>query len=150
MGLRLIFLKKYWHLMIKIFVPDTNCLISAHLFRDSISRTAFDLVIDKGISVHSAETLDEFIKTFSRKNFDRYVTAEHRQQVTSAFEKKSFLIEVTLHINECRDKKDNKFLELAATCGADCIITGDKDLLVLHPFRGIAILSPRDFIKKFQ
>jgi predicted nucleic acid-binding protein len=30
---------------------------------------------------------------------------------------------------------------------ADAIVTGDKDLLTLHPFRGIAILTPADYLK---
>ena len=54
--------------MIKIFVPDTNFLISAHLFTNSITKTAFDLVMDIGISVHSANTLNEFAQTFNQKN----------------------------------------------------------------------------------
>ena len=50
----------------------------------------------------------------------------------------------------CRDSKDDKFLELAVNGYADFIITGDKDLLVLHPFESIPILSPFDFLKQFN
>ena len=49
-------------------------------------------------------------------------------------------------IVDCRDLKDNKFLELAVEAKAQCVITGDKDLLVLNPFRGIPILTPADFL----
>jgi predicted nucleic acid-binding protein len=42
--------------------------------------------------------------------------------------------------------KDNKFLELALSGQADCIVSGDHDLLVLHPFRGIPIVTPRGFL----
>jgi putative PIN family toxin of toxin-antitoxin system len=52
-------------------------------------------------------------------------------------------------ITDCRDPKDNKFLELAVEANASCIVTGDKDLLVLDPFRGIPILTAADFLKKF-
>ena len=38
-----------------------------------------------------------------------------------------------------------KFLELAVTAEASCIITGDQDLLVLQPFDDIQILSAADF-----
>lgn len=51
-----------------------------------------------------------------------------------------------MRIIDCRDPKDNKFLELAFAGKANCIVTGDKDLLVMHPFRGINIISPFDFI----
>lgn len=52
-------------------------------------------------------------------------------------------------IRACRDPKDDKFLELAVSGNADVIVTGDKDLLALHPFRGIAILTPLDFASQF-
>jgi len=45
-------------------------------------------------------------------------------------------------IRECRDPKDDKFLELALNGRADVIITGDADLLRMHPWREIAVLSP--------
>jgi len=32
------------------------------------------------------------------------------------------------------------------TAGADVIVTGDHDLLVLHPFRGVAIVTPAEFL----
>lgn len=49
-------------------------------------------------------------------------------------------------ITACRDPKDNKFLELAVSANAPCIITGDKDLLSLNPFRDIPIVSASDFL----
>ena len=39
-------------------------------------------------------------------------------------------------------------LELAVDGRADVIVTGDKDLLVLHPFRGISILTPADYLAR--
>jgi predicted nucleic acid-binding protein len=50
-------------------------------------------------------------------------------------------------IEACRDSDDDKFLELAVEGEADLIISGDSDLLVLHPFEGIAILSPAGFLE---
>jgi predicted nucleic acid-binding protein len=38
------------------------------------------------------------------------------------------------------------FLELAVNGEADLIITGEADLLTLHPFRGIDILSPASYL----
>ena len=47
----------------------------------------------------------------------------------------------------CRDPKDDQILELAVSGNADCIVTGDDDLLTLNPFRGIAIITPADFLR---
>ncbi len=42
----------------------------------------------------------------------------------------------------CRDPDDDKVLALAIAAQADLIVSGDNDLLVLQPFKGIPILSP--------
>ncbi|MBD2778869.1 putative toxin-antitoxin system toxin component, PIN family [Iningainema sp. BLCCT55] len=55
-------------------------------------------------------------------------------------------IDMTEQINECRDPKDNKYLELALSGQAECIVTGDNDLLVLNPWRGIEILTVQEFL----
>jgi len=46
-------------------------------------------------------------------------------------------------IRACRDPKDDKFLEVAVYGRADLIVTGDNDLLAMHPFRGIASSASR-------
>jgi predicted nucleic acid-binding protein len=50
-------------------------------------------------------------------------------------------------VQACRDPDDDKFLEVAMSGGADWIVTGDADLLALHPFEGIAIVTPADFLR---
>ncbi len=51
-------------------------------------------------------------------------------------------------VTACRDPKDNKFLEAALSGEADAIVTGDDDLLVLHPFEGVDILRPAELLAK--
>ena len=51
-------------------------------------------------------------------------------------------------IMACRDQKDNKFLEAALAGDADVIVTGDDDLLELHPFEGADILRPAEFLTR--
>lgn len=53
-------------------------------------------------------------------------------------------------VHECRDPKDDKFLDVAINGQASCIVSGDNDLLVLDPFRGIEILTPRDFLERYN
>ena len=47
--------------------------------------------------------------------------------------------------NVCRDPSDIHVLSLATTGNADCIVTGDKDLLIMKYFRNCKILTPRQF-----
>ena len=49
-------------------------------------------------------------------------------------------------ITACNDASDNKLLELAIDAKARLIVSGDIDLRALHPFQGVAIISPSDFI----
>jgi predicted nucleic acid-binding protein len=59
------------------------------------------------------------------------------------------VIEILEPIVACRDPKDDKFLELAVSGRAACIVTADEDLLALNPFRGISILSVERFLASF-
>ena len=47
----------------------------------------------------------------------------------------------------CRDPDDDRVLATAVAAGADCIVTGDRDLLVIERYEGIDILSPRQFLE---
>lgn len=57
---------------------------------------------------------------------------------------------VTASVRACRDPDDDHLLALALSGEADVIISGDADLLVLDPFRGIPILTPRRLIEQDQ
>jgi putative PIN family toxin of toxin-antitoxin system len=50
-------------------------------------------------------------------------------------------------ISACRDPKDNKFLEVAVAGWADGLVSGDEDLLILHPFQDIPIIRPAEFLE---
>jgi hypothetical protein len=84
-----------------------------------------------------------------RPKFDNYISNESRLNAITAFTKTAQLINISINITICRDQKDNKFLELAVAAEAACIITGDKDLLVLNPFENIPIVTAADFLKIF-
>lgn len=60
------------------------------------------------------------------------------------------MVEIAETIKICRDPKDDKLLELASSGKADFLVTGDNDMLVLNPFRGIEIITPRDFLSSEQ
>ena len=49
-------------------------------------------------------------------------------------------------MTDCRDPADDIYLELALAAGADVIVSGDRDLLVLDPWRDVRILAPADFL----
>jgi uncharacterized protein len=131
------------------FVLDTNVVVSAVLLPHSVPRQAFDLAFIRGIVLVSESMLDELDDVLRRPRFERYIPEDERLQFLTNFIRDATVVEVTEAITDCRDPKDNKFLELAVSGCATCIISGDADLLVLHPFRGIPIVTPHEFVSQF-
>jgi putative PIN family toxin of toxin-antitoxin system len=121
-------------------------LISAFLFSQSKPRQALDQATVIGVIVLSSSVLSELEEVLYRPKFDRYLTKERRQEFLEDLTENAQFIDVTEQINECRDPKDNKYLELALSSQAECIVTGDDDLLVLNPWRGIEILTVQEFL----
>lgn len=50
----------------------------------------------------------------------------------------------------CRDPHDVPFLQLALAAKADALVTGDGDLLILAPLRGVAIITPARAIEQLS
>jgi uncharacterized protein len=128
------------------FVFDTNVIVSAALLAGSVPRQAFDKALSEGTNLISVPILLELAEVLGREKLNEYLLEEERMRFLVALLKKSELVEVTEIIKACRDEKDNKFLELSVSGKADYVISGDTDLLALHPFRGIKILTPGDFL----
>jgi uncharacterized protein len=128
------------------FVFDTSVVLSAVLLRDSKPRAAIDHAAGKGKLLISAATIQEIYDVVRRPGFDRYVSEEERLEFLSALVDAAVLIDVTEVVAECRDASDDKFLALAYSGQAACIVTGDSDRLCLHPWRGIPILTASQFL----
>jgi putative PIN family toxin of toxin-antitoxin system len=83
-----------------------------------------------------------------RDKFDRDVDRVLREDLLQEYVRLCTLVQIPTPIRACRDPRDDKFLEVAVHGRADAIVTGEEDLLILHPFRGIAILTPREYMER--
>lgn len=128
------------------FVLDTGVIVSAVLLPRSVPRQVVDLAFARGSVLASADTIGELDEVLRRPKFNRYLREEERFLFLAAFIRDATVVQVTERLAECRDPKDDKFLELAVSGNATCIVSSDDDLLVLNPFRGVAILTPQEFI----
>ena len=117
--------------------------------RESLPDQALKQVRRQGQILLSGATLHELQDVLTRPKFDRYVSSKTRCLFLTSLLHHSSCVAVTEIITACRDPKDNKFLELALSGNADALITSDQDLLVLHPFRSLPILTPRKFLEAF-
>ena len=127
-------------------VFDANTLISALLFAQSVPAQAFFAALRYGVVLLSLPLLSELQRVLARPKFDRYILPEERERFLAHLALETARVDITTEIAACRDPKDNQILELAVSGAADFIVTGDADLLVLHPFRNIAIVNAADFL----
>jgi len=133
------------------FVFDTNSIISAALFRNSVSGRALRHALTIGRFVISEPTLQELEQVIFRKKFDKYfLNDQERLDIINLVESNALYYSPTTVIAVCRDPKDNMFLELATSAKVNCIVTGDQDLLVLNPFENIPIVSAIEFLIAFS
>jgi uncharacterized protein len=130
-----------------LFILDANIFVSAIISNQSKARQAFDQAVDTGIILMSDPVFSEISEVLLRPKFDRYIDRAKRQNFIEDLLKIVNFVEISQQISECRDPKDNKYLELAVCGSAKLIVTGDNDLLVLHPFRNITILNIQDFLE---
>ena len=125
---------------------DTNVIVSADLFEDSGPGRALSLALDLSTLLLSLALIEELQAVLSRPRFDRYATRGEREEFLRDLIREAETIEVTQRIRACRDPNDDKILELAVNGQANYIVTGDDDLLVMNPFRSIAIVTPSEFL----
>jgi putative PIN family toxin of toxin-antitoxin system len=131
----------------KRFVLDTNVVLSGLLFPGSPPSRAL-LAAQLGRLLASDATLVELVEVMDRSRFDRYLERGLRHRLAAEFANRCEKVEVVSPIRVCRDPRDDKFLEVAVHGHADLIVTGDADLLALHPFRGIEILTPAGYLER--
>lgn len=90
---------------------------------------------------------DELVEVLNRPRLARFVDAMQRDAVLDLLRSVYVWFEPLHHVKECRDAKDNKYLELALTANASMMVSSDDDLLVMHPWRGIRIVRPARYLE---
>ena len=129
-------------------VIDTNVLISSLFLATSTPATAVEKAVTNAQLVATTETLRELIEKLLLPKFDRYVRRERREALLERVASLVEIVEVLQPIRASRDPEDDKFLDAAVNGRADVIVTGDRDLIDLNPFRGIAIVTPADYLAR--
>ena len=129
-------------------VLDTNVFISGALSKTSTPARCVDRPLEEGQLIASHATLRELATKLLSPKFDRYVPRERRELLLLRLAPIIEIVEVIQEFHACRDANDDKFLDVAVNGRADVLVSGDADLLSLHPFRGIAILTPTSYSKR--
>jgi hypothetical protein len=129
-----------------VIVFDASTLVSAAFRRGS----GPDLAVRHALPVDriavSEAVLAELLEVLHRPRLARFLDPGVRAELIGQLVALGVVFAPPRHVNDCRDSKDNKYLELALASDAGTIISSDQDLLVLHPWRGVRILRPADYL----
>ena len=127
-------------------VLDASSLIGALLKAGSIPEQAL-LIARSFWTICLSDSVEAEVRAvFARPKFISYVAAGRGRLVLATLTAAACRYEPLERVSDCRDMKDNKYLELALAAGASVIVSSDDDLLVLSPWRGIRILTPAMFV----
>ena len=129
-------------------VLDTNVLVSSALRIGPTPHRALLKARSEGVFPASEETVSEFQAVLLREKFDTLIERSLREKIFEEYARICLLVRISRPIHVCRDPRDDKFLEVAVHGRANAIVTGDFDLLALHPFHGIEILTPADYLAR--
>jgi uncharacterized protein len=129
-------------------VVDTNVLVSRLILPKSLPAHAVRKAELEAMLLISDVTMYELADVLARPKFDRYISLEDRKSFLQRLGYIAEFVPIIQLVRECRDPKDNKFLEVALNGRGDVIVTGDADLLARHPWRDVAVLSPAEYIKR--
>jgi putative PIN family toxin of toxin-antitoxin system len=129
-----------------VIVLDASVLISAAMGRGSIPDRAVRHAFASDRVAVSEPMIAELIDVFARPRLARFVLPDLRDEVLALLDTSGVFVAPAERVTDCRDAKDNKYLELALAARAATIVSSDDDLLVLHPWRGVRILLPASYL----
>jgi hypothetical protein len=129
-----------------LIVFDASAVVSAALKADSVPERALLHAEEVDVFALSVSVAAEITEVLGRAKFAAAVPRRRRESLLKILRGAAIWFEPTERVTDCRDPKDNKYLELALAAGAETIVSGDDDLLVLHPWRSVRILRPTDYL----
>ncbi len=129
-----------------MIVLDASTLVGAAIRRGSVPDRAMRHAFATDRVAVSIDVVAELIDVLHRPRLARFVDPVFRDDVLSLVDTEGVVFTPTERVTDCRDPKDNLYLELALASGAGMIVSSDADLLVLHPWRGVRILRPAEYL----
>ncbi len=129
-----------------MIVFDASTIVGAALKTDSIPERAVSRAEEADVFALSTAVDREIADVLHRPKFARAISRRRRNRFLSLLRDAAVWFDPAVRVTDCRDPKDDKYLELALAAGAETIVSSDDDLLVLHPWRGVHILNAADYL----
>lgn len=132
-------------------VIDTGVLVSSLIRRQGTTGAVLAALRDgRFIVVYSVDILVEMIEVLGREPLRTkyHLEPDDLPALIHLIRLRGELVTPSRRVQACRDPKDDKFLDAALAGKADCLVSGDADLLALNPFESILILRPAEFLAR--
>jgi putative PIN family toxin of toxin-antitoxin system len=129
-----------------VIVLDTSTLVSATFNSEGVPAQAVRRALREDQVAVSEAVIAELLDVLDRPRVARFLDPRLRAELLWQLDNLGVPFAPTERVADCRDPKDDKYLELALAAGAGRIVSSDADLLVLHPWRGVRILRPADYL----
>jgi hypothetical protein len=131
-------------------VFDASSLVGALLKAESVPERALLLARTRATLCLSPEVEAEIRAVFSRPKFAPHLAQGRGERILALLTATAASFKPAQPVSDCRDSKDNKYLELALAAAAEFIVSSDDDLLALDPWRGIRIVTPAEFVRQVE
>ncbi len=129
-----------------MIVFDASSLVSATFGAGRVPDRAIRHAFATDTVAVSDVVLAELVDVLFRKRIAHLVNPQQRLSLLALMNDFGKFVTPTQRVSDCRDAKDDKYLELALAANATTIVSSDNDLLVLHPWRGIRIVLPAIYL----
>lgn len=130
-------------------VIDTGVLVSGLIRpRGTTGEVLLALRDGKCTILYSNETIMEIIDVLGRDKFrlKYHILPDDISALINLIRLRGEVVIPKQRVADCRDPKDDKFLDVALSGDVDCLVSGDLDLLSMNPYRSIPIISPAEFL----
>ncbi len=130
-----------------MIVFDASTVVGAALKVDGVPERALLRAEAVDVFALSSAVEAELAEVLSRPKFAQAIRPERRDLILEVLRREAVWFEPSVRVTDCRDPKDDKYLELALAAGAGMIVSSDDDLLVLNPWRGASIVRPAVYLR---
>jgi len=130
-------------------VIDTSVLVSALISPQGTTGSVLKALRDGLFTIlYSSESILEVVEVLGRDKFRQkyHIEPDDISALVNLIRLRGEAVYVNLKVAECRDPKDDKFLDVALSGDADCLVSGDLDLISMNPYRAIPIITPAEFL----
>ena len=132
-------------------VIDTSIFVSALIRRRGTTGSVLRALRDgRFTAIYTTELLVDIIDVLGRDKIrvKYHIEPDDVLALIHLVRLRGELVIPNQKVTACRDPNDNKFLEAALVGSADCIVSGDADLVDMGSFQGMPILRPAEFLAR--